>query len=129
MPTLDLQFQLSSQNLSENTVRRIQDALQESDIVEDAEIDTEGTSRIAVGDVVTWLGATVMIVSAANQAIRSTADLIEALDQLMQRLRELLRSSAELAQVFVDFRGRRIPLDQLSRDDLQALAEADDASG
>ena len=114
MAEISLQFDVEDAALTEETARRIQERLTAMEDVKDAGAQVAGQERGVV--------ETLAIISATVLIAKSGADLVDALRRLVQSLTGLVGDIRGLRTAFVELRGKRVPVSDLTEEKIQELA-------
>jgi hypothetical protein len=118
MAQISLQFDVSKEALTEGTARQIRERLKAVEGVTDADAVIDGPEKaFGVAEVLLVISATVVIV-------KSGTELVEALRKLTGSLAGLIRDVKGLKAAFVEVRGKRVVVGELTEEKIQELASA-----
>jgi hypothetical protein len=114
MTEINLLFELTDKTDINSKAKLLQDNLSRLEI--SAEAFPEDPARMTGMEVVAAIGVTVTIVHGSR-------DLISEIRKVIQAIKELVKEYRELKQVLLDVGPERVPLDELTEEHYEELAE------
>ena len=84
----------------------------------------ESVSEADTKPVETRLGVveTVSLITAGVVLLREAKTGVEAVTELLDAIKKLIEKVGEVKQAYIEVRGRKVPIDEVTEEDLQALS-------
>jgi hypothetical protein len=118
MAEINLLFELDDQSVNEPAAQSLQEQIGKLDMVDEVEavVETPQQVRALTGlEIVAAIGVTVTV-------LRSGRELLEEVPKVLKAVKAIIKGMKDVKKVYLDVGKRRIPIDDVKPEDLEAVA-------